>query len=245
MKATALGALVQADTRMVLRDPLLGWLLLLPVGLALLLRVLIPRMEEVLLAATGFQLAPYHPLIMGGYVMTAPGIVGMVIGFVLLDERDARTLTALRVTPLTMRRYLAYRIALPLLVGTAATLAGYPLAGLSPLPMADLLPIAIVAGLAAPSLALVLAAAAPNKVAGFAVVKVLNGANLVPVAAYFAPLPLQLAAGVLPTYWPMRALWSAVSGESYAAYLFAGTGVGLLALALTAWLFERRLLRRA
>jgi hypothetical protein len=25
---------------------------------------------------------------MGGYLMTAPGIVGMVIGFSLLDERD-------------------------------------------------------------------------------------------------------------------------------------------------------------
>jgi hypothetical protein len=31
--------------------------------------------------------------------MTAPGMVDMVIGFLLLDERDARTLAALRVTP--------------------------------------------------------------------------------------------------------------------------------------------------
>ena len=52
-----------------------------------------PRAGEALLAATGFDLAPYHALIMGGYLMTAPGIVGMVIGFLLLDERDARTLT--------------------------------------------------------------------------------------------------------------------------------------------------------
>ena len=44
---------------------------------------------------------------MGGYLMTAPGIVGMVVGFLLLDERDERTLSALRVTPLSMRRYLA------------------------------------------------------------------------------------------------------------------------------------------
>jgi hypothetical protein len=30
-------------------------------------------------------------LIMGGDIMSAPGIVGMVIGFLLLDERDTRT----------------------------------------------------------------------------------------------------------------------------------------------------------
>jgi fluoroquinolone transport system permease protein len=164
MRAVAVRALMHADSRLLWRDPLLGWMLLLPFGVAVLLRVLIPRAGEALSEATGFDLAPYHSLIMGGYLMTAPGIVGMVIGFLLLDERDARTLMALRVTPLSMRRYLAYRIALPLAVGTLATLAGYPLAGISPLPFAALVPIAIVAGLWAPLLALVLATAAPNKV---------------------------------------------------------------------------------
>jgi fluoroquinolone transport system permease protein len=243
MSATALRALVQADGRILFRDPLLGWMLLLPIGLAVLLRVLVPRIGASLLAGPGFDLTPYHPLLMGGYLMTAPGIVGMVIGFVLLDERDARTLTALRVTPMTMRRYLAYRIALPLIVGTGATLVGYPLAGMSGLPIATLLPIVVVAGLASPLLALVLATAAPNKVAGFAVVKVLNGVNLIPVLAYFAPLPLQLGAGVLPTYWPMRALWSAVAGQAHAAYLLAGVVTGTVAIALAASLFDRRMRR--
>jgi fluoroquinolone transport system permease protein len=101
MRTAALTALMYADSRLLWRDPLLGWVLL-PVGLALLLRVLVPRAGEALLAAGGFDLAPYYSLIMGGYLMTAPGIVGMVIGFLLLDERDARTLTALRVTPLSI-----------------------------------------------------------------------------------------------------------------------------------------------
>ena len=103
--------------------------------------------------------------------MTAPGIVGMVIGFLLLDERDARTLGALRVTPLSMRQYLAYRIVSPLVVGTASTLLAYPLIGITPIPLTPLLPIAAVAGMSAPLLALVLATAAPNKVAGFAAVR--------------------------------------------------------------------------
>jgi fluoroquinolone transport system permease protein len=142
--------------------------------------------------------------------MTAPGMVGMVIGFLFLDERDSRTLTALRTTPLSMRQYLVYRVALPLLLGTASTLVGYPLTGLTPLPATSLVPISIVASLSAPLLSLVLAVAAPNKVAGFAVVKVLNAVNLLPVVAYFFPRPVQFAAGILPTYWPMRALWPAV-----------------------------------
>jgi fluoroquinolone transport system permease protein len=244
MTGAAVRALMQADSRLLWRDPLLGWILLLPFGMALLLRILVPQATEALFAANGFDLSPYHPLVMGGYLMTAPAVVGMVIGFLLLDERDARTLMALRVTPLSMQRYLAYRIVLPLIVGTLATLAGYPLIGVSPLPFTSLVPIALVASLWAPLLALVLATAAPNKVAGFAVMKALNAVNLLPAASFFLPLPMQLVAGVLPTYWPMRALWSAAAGEDFVAFVAIGAGIGGLAIAVAAVLFERRLLER-
>ncbi len=243
MSAVIFRALIYADLRVLWRDPLLGWILALPIGLALLLRPLIPRVQEGLLAGMGFDLTPYHPLVMGGFLMTAPGMVGMVIGFLFLDERDARTLTALRTTPLSMRQYLAYRVALPLLLGTASTLIGYPLTGLTPLPLTSLLPIVVVASLSAPLLALVLAVAAPNKVAGFAVVKVLNAVNLLPIVAYFVPRPVQFAAGIFPTYWPMRALWSAAVGETFGGYLVLGSVVSVLALLLAARLFDRRLLR--
>jgi fluoroquinolone transport system permease protein len=245
MMPTSFTVLADADRRLVWRDPLLKWVLLLPVGLALLFRILIPQAHETLLRATGVDIAPYYPLIMGGYLINAPGIVGMVIGFLLLDERDARTLTALRVTPVSIRRYLAYRVSGPLLVATATTLLGYGLIGITPLPIGPLLAISAVAGLSAPLIALVLATAAPNKVAGLAVVKVLNGVNLLPIAAYFLPTPAQYVAGVIPTYWPMRAFWSAAQHMSYSVYLSIGCLVGALALVVAAHLFERQLLRRA
>jgi fluoroquinolone transport system permease protein len=245
MRTSSFGVLANADRRLVWRDPLLKWVLLLPVGLALLLRVLMPRAHQTLLTATGIDITPFYPLIMGGYLMTAPGIVGMVIGFLLLDERDARTLTALRVTPLSIRRYLAYRVSGPLLVATATTLFGYVLIGITPLSLGPLLAISVVAAMSAPLVALVLATAAPNKVAGLAVVKVLNGVNLLPIAAYFLPTPVQYLAGIIPTYWPMRAFWSAAQAEPYSVYLAIGCLVGALALVMAARLFERQLLRRA
>jgi fluoroquinolone transport system permease protein len=223
------------------RDPLLAWVVLLPLGLALLLRILIPAIGTAL-DRTGFDLAPFHPLIMSGYLMTAPGIVGMVVGFLLLDERDGRTLSALRVTPRSMRAYLAYRVTGPLIIGTLATLIGYPLVGLTPLPVRVLVPIATVAALSAPTLALILPIAAPNKVAGFAVVKVMNVISLLPIVAYFIPGPVQLAAGVLPTFWPMRALWAAAAGQSHLPFVVTGFAVAAITIAAAAAIFERRLL---
>ena len=244
MTASAWRALAAADARVLLRDPLLGWVFLLPIGLALLLRVLIPAIGSAL-APSGFRLEPYHPLIMSGCLMTAQGIVGMVVGFLLLDERDGRTLSALRVTPLSMRAYLAYRVAGPLVAGTAATLVGYPLVGLTPLDMPVLMPIAAVAALSAPTLALLLPIAAPNKVAGFAVVKVMNVVSLLPVVAYFMPTPIQFVAGILPTFWPMRALWAAAEGGPHLLYVMVGTVVAAIVIAVAAAIFERRLLVRA
>ena len=242
MNSAALRTLIVADARLLWRDPLLVWMTAVPIGMAFFLRFIINAIDQ-LFPAVAPLVPAFHPLIMGGYLMTAPGMIGFVIGFLLIDERDSGTIRALRVTPLSMRHYLAYRLAGPLLIGMVSTIVGYPLTRLAPLPVSTLIVIAGVAGLTAPMLAFALAALAPNKVAGLAVVKVLNAINLLPIAAYFLPLPLQYVAGVLPTYWPMRALWSAVAGEPYLHFLAAGLTWGLAAVVALAVLFERRLAR--
>jgi len=236
----ALRTLIAADARVLWRDPLLVWMTAMPIGMAALIRSVVGVVENML--GSSFDLSPYYPLIMGGYLMTAPGLIGFVVGFLLLDERDTGTLRALRVTPLPTTQYMAYRIAVPLIAGTLATMIGYRFAGLSPIPTAALAAIAAVASLSAPLLALVLAAASPNKVAGFAVVKVLNAVNLLPIAAFFVPPPMQYMAGVLPTYWPMRALWSVAMGAPYWPFLAMGGAVGAVAVLLAARVFHRRLM---
>lgn len=240
MTGAVLRTLIVADARVLWRDPLLIWMTGVPLGMALLIRLLAQTLAN-MFPESAPVFPAYYPLVMGGYLMTAPGMIGFVIGFLLLDERDVGTLRALRVTPLSLRDYLAYRVAGPLLVGTASTIAGYPLAGLTPIAWPALVIIAIVAGLAAPLLAFVLAASAPNKVAGFAVVKVLNAINLLPVAAFFVPPPMQYVAGIFPTYWPMRALWSAAAGEPYLGDVAIGALIGVVALVLAASVFKRRL----
>jgi hypothetical protein len=242
MTGAALRTLIATDLRLLWRDPLLVWMTAVPLGMALFIKVVVNAIVDLFPAAAPV-LPQYHSLIMSGYLMTAPGMIGFVIGFLLLDERDAGTIRALRVTPLPFRTYLLYRLLGPLVAGTAATIAGYPLAQLAPMPVRVLLPIAAVGALAAPMLAFALGAFAPNKVAGFAVLKILNAVNLLPIAAYFVPAPWQYVAGILPTYWPMRAMWSAGSGEPYLPFLAGGLVVGVMVVAALAGLFERRLTR--
>ena len=47
-------------------------------------------------------MVPYYTLVMSFVGVSATGIVGTVIGFVLLDQRDDQTLPALLVTPMSL-----------------------------------------------------------------------------------------------------------------------------------------------
>ena len=116
--------------------------------------------------------------------MKAPSIVGMIIGFLLLDERDDRMLAALMVTPMSLRSFLVCRINVPVVLGFIITVVGYLIGGLAPVSRFDLMVVALLASFNGPITALSLAYFAENKVTGFGLIKVLNTINMVPVAAF-------------------------------------------------------------
>lgn len=238
--ARALRVLGPIDARSVARDPLLKWVVLYPFLAALALRFGVPPLTAWLRAGAGFDLEPYFPLLASSLIGLAPGIVGTVVGFLLIDERDERTLTALLVTPLPLSTYMLYRLAAPTLLGFAVTLAAYPLAALAPLPLGSLVTAAALGGFTAPLTALFLAGLAANKVSGFALMKVLSTINLLPVAAWFVDLPAQLLAGVVPGYWPMKMVWVAAAGGDVTAWGIAGLAVNLAAVAGCLVLFRKR-----
>src|SRR5690349_16329264 len=102
---TTFRTLMTTDLKNVRRDSLLVWLPFIPIIQALSIRVAVPIVTAALYQRLSFDLTPYYPLIMSGFVMESPATIGMVIGLLLLDERDERTLTALLVTPMPLIRY--------------------------------------------------------------------------------------------------------------------------------------------
>lgn len=110
-----LQALGPIDTKSVSRDSLLRWMVFYPLLLAGLIRWGVPWLTVRLLMQFQFDLTPYYSLLMSFVLLMTPMLTGMVIGFLLLDQRDDQTLTALQVTPLTLSGYLVYRISLPIL----------------------------------------------------------------------------------------------------------------------------------
>lgn len=239
---SAFQALTLTDMRNVGRDSLLRFLLFYPWILGIGARFLIPFITDAL--APRFDLTPYYPLLVGFFgILITPQLAGYVVGFLLLDERDDGTLTALRVTPLSMNRYLAYRLAAPLLISFVAIFIVIPLMGLIDLDYAMLLPIGLVAAVGAPIFALLLFGAADNKVQGFAVMKGLGIFFLGPFVAWFVPAPWQYLLGVFPTYWPVMAFWTMLDGGPWLVYLAIGLVYNGLWVAVLLRRYHQRLAR--
>ncbi len=229
------------DLMSVRRDPLLRWIVVLPLLIALVWRFFLPvivgRLEDALRLGFG----TFYQAV-GGYalLLIAPVLCGMVVGFLLLDERDDRTLLALRVTPLPLSNYLAWRLSLPMLLSLVVTLAVFPLAGLSQPGVPGLLVCALATAPFAPLVALALAVFAQNKVQGFALVKASGVFQIAPLVAYFVNSEWQLIFGLFPTYWPAKLLWTLQAGGGNPwLYLTAGLAYQLILLIILLRRFNR------
>ncbi len=240
--------LIAADLRRVIRDPLMAGIITAPLAVALIFRFAVPGVAtlEASLAAylgqdLGAEVARATPmLLMSLLTAIAPGLVGAVYGLLLVGERDERTLLALRVMPVSFARYLAARLFTPLALSVGMTVVAYPVAGLSPLPIATVALIAMVNALNAPVVALAMAAFAKDKMGALAVMRVANSILALPVFAYFAVPPILYLAWLSPAYWEMKALWLAADAQPLIATLGVAATMSVLMLLWVYARFERR-----
>lgn len=238
-----LASLSLNDLRNVRREPLLLYMLVIPPVMVVTLRLLLPPATGYLSENLGFDLVPYYPMLLSFFfVLQIPLLFGVLVGLLTLDERDAGTLTALRVTPISMSGYVLYRGA----SGVVLSLLYVPLtllaSGLVPLSLVPAVAaVALLAGLMAAVFALIIVAFASNKVEGLALTKGLSVFMLGPLAAYFVSSDWQLMFGVLPTYWPVKAFWVASEGGNYGPHVIAGLAYALPLVGLLLRRFGRRI----
>ena len=235
MNASRLRALGTIDAQSIARDSLLRWMVVLAPAIGLVFRFGAPRIDGMLERELGFDLTPYFPLLMSFLPLVAAGLAGTVAGFLLLDQRDDRTLTAILVTPLRLGGYLRYRLTAVILLSAALGAIMVPLAGLSDTTLLQLVVSAVVAAPLAPIYALFLGTFAANKVQGFALAKAIGVVFVPCVAAYFVTGPWQSAFGLLPHYWPLKVFWlfdeeatAAAMGHALLGLVWQGTVLAML-----------------
>jgi fluoroquinolone transport system permease protein len=205
---------------------MLRWVVILTPAFGLIGRFAVPPIAAALEERLDFDLTTYYPLLMSFLPLMVSGMIGTVVGFLLLDQRDDQTMSALLVTPLSLGDYLRYRMIVLVVLCVVLSWITVPLAGLTETTWLQLTVSSIVAAPLAPIYALFLGSFAGNKVQGFALAKAI-GIVIVPcIVAYFVTGPWQTAFGVVPHYWTMKVFWLFDAGAWGAALVHAVVGLG-------------------
>ena len=241
-------ALASLDLRNVAREPIMAFLAVYSVVLAVVARWLLPIFAAWLDGRYGVVLADYQALATSTFVvLTNPMILGAVVGLLLLDEQDEGSMAALRVTPLGMARYVAWRTATPVLLCMAFSFASVvivaPVFEAPPPGPVPLLAVAFLAALGTPLMALAVASVAGNKVEGLAIIKGLGFLIMAAFVAWWAPWPWRWLFGIFPTWWPTEAYWR-FAGEPGPGGPWLVWALGLAVHAALLWALGRRFVRR-
>lgn len=239
----AIAQLLRSDVRQISRDPMLLFALLAPVILILSLRLGIPVASDVVFERLGIELALYYREIMSFCLLLIPLILGMLSGFVILDERDENLISYYAITPLSKRGYFLYRLSVPVVLSVFFSLLLIYTVQLVSVPWAKLLLLMPMIALEAPIIALFMSAFAANKVEGLALSKLAGLVVLAPLIIFWVPLPWQWLGGIIPTFWISKTYLVATQDESLIFILYAiiGTVVHLILLQGLLRLFVKKL----
>jgi fluoroquinolone transport system permease protein len=217
-RTTSFRRLAAQDTRLIGRDSFLLYLFAYITLIAVALRYLLPYLNA-RIAATGLlahPLSDWYPMLVAYFlIFLGAALVGMIFGFVLLEEKDDNTLKALLVTPLPLRRYVAYRVTISMALAFVEVIMSVWITNVAVPPLGQLAILAAGASLSAPITALYFAALAENKVQGLALTKFTGIAGFLIPLAWFTPGPLQFLFGLFPPYWISKAYWLALAGSPW------------------------------
>lgn len=249
MTARSILAFSLNDSRLILRDSFLRMMAAMIVLIALGLRFGLPPLPgyleglSLLPGALGTEPAShYFPLALAYFsLFDGPLLVGFIFGFVVLDEKEDRTLDAMAVTPVALVDYMLWRSLLSWALGFGVTLAQMLFVGpaleqpgtdAAALPgVLPLINLCALAGLGAPLFMLFLSATASDKVQGFAMAKFIGLGGLLILVGWFLPSPLDWLPALFPPYLVAKAYWLSLSTG-----MGSGIGGDAGASSLSLWL---------
>lgn len=183
--------------RSITRDPMSMFLSLIPFLFILLIKYAIPALFNFLL--TWVDLRSYTNFVLFVFYLMTPSLLGIVLGLLLMDERDLDILSYINVTPISTGRYIWFKSLLGVIGSILVNLIICKSVG-EELGVRELL-LFINSSLLVPIYALVIFSFSKNKVQGLTIGKLANFVVIGAVIPFFVTSPLVNILGVLPTFW--------------------------------------------
>lgn len=210
-----------SDLKMILRDPIMALLFFVPLMIGIIFKLLIHFLLPVILGYISFS-RPLEPYLLSMTLLMTPYMLGVVMGFRMLDDKDGHITDLVLVTPYGRRGYLVNRILFISLFTFLYTLINYHILNLVDLNMFTLLYISILLSVFAASIGLLFYKIAGDKIIGLTYAKLLNFVIVFVFADFIKAEWFIYVAVIFPTFWVTKLITDPYTSSHY---IFAGVVV--------------------
>lgn len=223
------------------RDPMMAFMIFYPMLFGLLGRYALPTIAE----NSGFMIDAYADFILAVLALITPFAYGAIVAFSILDDRDDHILTAISVTPLSLNKFLSFRMVMATTLTFFATWFILWFANVGDLSLGIMASLAFLNCLATPMVGFFINAFATNKIEGFAVMKGFGMIIILPVVSLIFTDTKEFIFALAPGFWPAKAISTLVRGEellnlNYNLYYFIGLAYILVLLVFSYKVFLKR-----
>lgn len=185
------------ELKNIIRDKMYAFFLVYPVIISVVSYFLIPYLHDLNPLASDITFL--------GLLLMNSFIFGVVTSFTLLDDQDDNVLLSLKITPISVKLYVLFKLLMSYIFGIVSTLLMLlSVDYFAQTNLIDLLFILILAPMQGPILAMLIASISRNKVEGFVIMKLSGLILMVPIAALFLTDWKELLISIFPGFWTAR-----------------------------------------
>jgi len=193
--------LFKNDIKQILRDPIMTLLLVAPLLLIIVFKILEVFLIPFLAQKTGFDVMPYALYVFSFILLMNSGMLGIVTGFMMLDERDGNIAQLLEITPLGRNGYLVNRLSFASILSIVYCLVSFAVFSLVDLPFYSVMLLCLLSAIYTTIIGLLIYSGADDKVKGLTFAKGLNTLVLFAFTDLFALNWLTFISWFFPPYW--------------------------------------------
>lgn len=221
----------KGQVRSLFRDPMALFMSFIPLMLYFIVKFGIPALANYI--EKWVDLVPHFSFIYLIFYMMTPTMLGIVLGLLLMDERDMDVLSFIDITPFKLSNYIIFKSVIGCIIGFLVNLLLALLIG--EIITVSLIFILLLSSLLVPFFAFFIFAFSKNKVEGLTFGKLSTFVIIGAVVPYFSDTVFVNLLGVLPTFWIYKIFYS----ESFLfslIFFLIGTAITLIYI----WLLKVR-----
>lgn len=189
------------DLKQIMRDPIMAALMLAPLLLIALFKLIVVLLVPFILTRTGFDASPYMEYVFVFVIMMCGALLGIVTGFMMIDERDGHISELMSVTPLGREGYLFNRLLFAAASSFFYSVLGYFVLKIVELPVITVLFTSLLASNYSVIIGLLIFSFADDKVKGLTFAKAINALSLFAFTDLFSLRWLTVLSWFFPPYW--------------------------------------------